>query len=214
MTTARFEGIPLVLVGAMALSGCPGPDGDDSDGPPVCDVRVVSDIDETLTVSDEEFLQLLLDPTHEVEMRPEANAAMQDWADAGHIITYLTARGAEMELSDGQSVFDATDAWLDQHGFPRSDGDLLLAPGNGVLGQDAADHKTETLQALLDTGTTIAAAYGNADTDLQAYDNVGLSPDQVWVVGELAGDPRGMALPDDEAYAAHRATLDVPLACP
>jgi phosphatidate phosphatase PAH1 len=174
---------------------------------------VVTDIDETLTVSDEAFLEFVLDPTLDIEMRPDANATMQAWTDAGHTVIYLTARGAQTELSDERTVFEATDDWLDDHGFPRTPGDLRLAPEGPVFGEDALAHKTLTLEGLQAGGAELVAAYGNADSDLAAYEAVGLTPEQIWVVGELAGDPRGQPIPDDEAFAAHRAALDVPTAC-
>lgn len=199
------------FAGLFGLTACPGPPP--TNGLVRCDATVVTDIDETLTVSDEEFIEQALDATYVPEMRPEANAAMQAWVDAGQRVVYVTARGAENVLDDGRTVFEATDDWLDLHGFPRSTGDLLLAPEGPVFGEDAIAHKTTTLGALQDAGADLVAAYGNSESDLEAYTAVGLTTDQIWVVGELAGDPRGQAIPDADAYSAHRAALTPPTAC-
>jgi phosphatidate phosphatase PAH1 len=46
-------------------------------------------------------------------------------------------------------------------------------------------------------------AYGNADTDIEAYQNVGIPDDRIFLVGKLAGQMGVEPIPTSEAYGAH-----------
>ncbi len=80
----------------------PDDSGDDTAAPdPECPAvsdttttLLVTDIDETLTTLDSEFLAQLADPTYVPEMRPDANTLMQGYYALGYRILYVTARGA------------------------------------------------------------------------------------------------------------------------
>ncbi|MEZ4317962.1 MAG: hypothetical protein R3F61_10680 [Myxococcota bacterium] len=208
-------GCPLVLTGLLAIAGCSGAEPSDSDLPNGCEALVVSDIDETLTTSDGELIAQLLDAAYDQAMRPDANTAMSRWADAGYRVLYVTARGEQITLTDDRTMRQATSDWLDLHGFPRSEGDLFLSPGVAAAGEEARAYKASVLLDAQAAGDVVVAAYGNADTDLEAYVDAGLTPEQVYVVGERAGDPRGVPVPDEEAYTGHLATLSPPPAsCP
>ena len=65
------------LWGAPLLVACGAPPAGDTANS--CDVQaaVYTDIDETLTTSNEEWAQQLADPSHDPAMRPDADALMQ-----------------------------------------------------------------------------------------------------------------------------------------
>lgn len=182
--------------------------------PPVDDqtrAAVVTDIDETLTTSDSEWLTQIALPFHDPEMRPDADLVMQEYLARGYRIFYLTARGEGLFLLDGTSAREATEDWLEVHGFPYTSDGVFLANGIGALGGEAADYKTAVLEDLQAQGFDILYAYGNADTDIEAYYNVGLDPSTTYLVGALAGQLGVVGIPTDEAYAAHLPSLaDVP----
>ncbi len=75
---------------------------------------IVSDIDETLTTADSEFLMQLIDSTHDPAERTEGSELINDYHQRGYTIVYLTAR------SEGQSSMDdamvparqLTEEWL------------------------------------------------------------------------------------------------------
>lgn len=194
-------------VAVLALAACSADTGSDkaadSGTSAACAIRaVVTDIDETLTTTDGEWWLQLDDPSHDPAMRPEADALLQDYAGLGYSVAYVTARGEDMALSDGTTARDATQAWLDSHGFPA--GELRLASGIGALGSAAVEYKAAALAELQDAGWTFDYGYGNAESDIEAFQLAGVG--EVFLVGRLVGTMDGVSeVPDDAAYAAHRA---------
>jgi phosphatidate phosphatase PAH1 len=189
---------------ALLVAACGGDDkGADSaaGGAPACKVVVVTDIDETLTTLDSEWLEQVITPTDIPDMRPDADTLMQGYADLGYGFVYLTARGEDMKLADDTPAFDATTAWLHDMGLP--DGTLYLATGIGVLGDDAVAHKSSVILDLRSQGYEIAWAYGNADTDIDGYKAADVPNEQIFLVGELAGEMDVNPIPDAEAYTGH-----------
>jgi len=166
---------------------------------------VVTDIDETLTTSDLEWLFELMDEDHDPAMRPDANTLMTWYADNGYRVFYVTARGQDLQLPDLTPARDATEAWLVEHGFPYEEGSLYLAEGTYVTGDDAVEYKAGVINDLVAEGWTMAYAYGNADTDIEAFLEAGIPNDRIYLVGELAGTMDVEPLPDDEAYTQHMA---------
>lgn len=164
---------------------------------------VVTDIDETLTTSDNEWLTQLAIPSHDPAMRPDANTLMNAWHARGYRIFYVTGRGDSLPLLDGTDPRDATDAWLTEKGFPYADSDVYLSSGIGATGQAAADYKTGVIQGLIDQGFDIQYAYGNADSDVTAYKAVGIPDDHDFLVGALAGTLGVVGVPDNQAYTLH-----------
>lgn len=190
------------LVLPLLLAGCPG-DKEDS-GACVPLFAVYTDIDETLTTADEEWMAQLMDPTHDPAMRPEADRLMQDYAARGYTIFYVTARGEDTSLSDGRTARQATFDWLQSHGFPGGEETVYLAPGFGVTGDDAVEYKAGVVDALSADGWDAGYAYGNADSDILAFQAAGIPDDRIFLVGELAGTMGVQPILDEEAYAAHR----------
>lgn len=154
---------------------------------------VISDIDGTLTLDDMQLLNQIPDETLIPKMMGAADKLTQAWAMKGYPIIYLTAR---------PHVFrPETRAWLRDLGFPV--GALITAADVG----DAAPYKTMWLQRMLQTfGWTAVAAYGNADTDITAYENAGIPKGLTFIVGPLAG-MRGTTAIDNMDFAAHISTF-------
>jgi phosphatidate phosphatase PAH1 len=195
------------------------PDPDDVD-PDACTPAsvltksvVVTDIDETLTTADSEFLRELADSSYDPAMRPDADRLMTAWRDRGYRILYVTARGSSLSLLDGRSATDATTDWLTDHGFPFEDGDVFLADGWGEFGSAAADYKTGVLETIAAEGLVLAYAYGNADTDVEAYKNAGIPDDKDFLVGKLAGDFGVVGVSDADAYTTHLETWPAAAPC-
>lgn len=176
---------------------------------------VVTDIDETLTTLDSEFLQQLADPSHDPEMRPDANTLMQAYFDLGYRIIYLTARGDDLLLLDGTSATDATTNWLSDHGFPFEPDDVFLA--DGWFSTDPGAYKAGVIADLVGQGRTVEWAYGNATTDMEGYQDGGtIANDHVFLVGSLsdtAGDYGVNPISDDDAYTNHFASFMSSVPC-
>lgn len=164
---------------------------------------VVTDIDETLTTLDDEWIDQIIHPEHDPAERPQASALMQGYAERGYALAYLTARGTDLLLDDGRSATQATWDWLEDHGFPLEEGSLHLAEGPAVFGDDAVAHKLGVLEDLKASDHQLDWAYGNAQTDIEAYLAAGMPGERVFLVGELAGTLEVTPLTDDQAYEAH-----------
>lgn len=193
-------------------------DADTSTGcPAVSDsttTLLVTDIDETLTTLDSEFLTQIFDPAHDPAMRPDANTLMQAYHDLGYRIVYLTARGEYLYLVDGTSARDATTAWLTAHGFPFDPDDVYLA--NAVYELDPAGFKTGVVEGLQADGYTVEWAYGNATTDIEAYQNAAVADDHTFLVGSLsdtAGTYGVNPISDADAYTNHHASFMSTVPC-
>jgi phosphatidate phosphatase PAH1 len=197
----------LVVFLSIACSGKSADSGGTADCVPT--MLVATDIDETLTTSDGEWLSQLGDPTHDPAMRPEADLLMQGYAELGYRVVYITARGEDMSLTDGRTSREATWDWLQAHGFPGEESDLFLAEGIGAAGDPAVEYKSGVLAELAAEGQTAEWAYGNADTDILAFQAAGIADDRIFLVGELAGTMGVNPLTDEQAYGDHRsAQLD------
>lgn len=150
---------------------------------------VVTDIDGTLTTDDGQLLSQISDESYVPKLMGAGALLTQTWAMKGYQVIYLTAR---------PHVFrNETRAWLRDLGFPP--GPLITAKDVS----DAAPYKTEWLQRMLTTfGWTAVAAYGNADTDITAYENAGIPKALTFIVGPLAGNRQTVAIPNMD-FAAH-----------
>jgi hypothetical protein len=132
---------------------------------------IVSDIDGTLTSSENAFLETIV-----FGSEPEARAG------AAHAFTATRARGYQpvYVTSRGNQYTTATRAWLDLRGFPR--GPVRLAPSFITLpGGDTVEYKAQTLAALSAAGLAIAAAVGNRASDVAAYARAGLPATRIFI---------------------------------
>jgi len=192
--------VVLVLGLCAALGGC-----EDAE----CTPRraVVTDIDETLTTGDIEWVWQTSDPDYDPVMRPDADALMAAYADAGYSVIYITARSEQLLLPDGRTAREATRDWLVAHGFPYVEEQLFLAWDLMVHGDAAVTYKADVIAELIADGWTVDYGYGNADSDIEAFLQAGIPADRVFLVGRLAeslAGPMGVRpLPGDEAYTGH-----------
>jgi LNS2-like protein (lipin/Ned1/Smp2) len=154
---------------------------------------VVTDIDGTLTTNDAEFIMQVADGSYVPMMMTAADKLMQAWSMKGYPVIYLTAR---------PTVYRAESrGWLADLGFPG--GPLITETG----GKTADVYKTLWLDRMVqDFQWTVVAAYGNADTDITAYANVGVPKDRTFIVGPLAGNSGTIAIPNLD-FTDHIATF-------
>jgi hypothetical protein len=131
---------------------------------------VVSDVDGTLTSSEDAFAETIVLGI-EPDEQPGASDAYQVAAAAGLQLVYVTARGNQYT--------DDTRQWLADQGFPlgpvRLSDSFLTLPG-----QDTIDYKTSTISAL-EQGLTIAAGVGNRDSDITAYTQTDVPADRIYI---------------------------------
>jgi phosphoserine phosphatase len=159
---------------------------------------VVFDIDGTLTTGDLELVLELLAQVfsgeHVPAMQDGAPAVAQAWADRGYLIVYLTGRPDLLRRSSEQ--------WLVDHGFPPGVVHLTDTLGQTLpTSGGVARYKTEFLRRLQEeAGLELFAAYGNATTDIEAYEAAGIPKERTYIVGPHAGEEGTVALP---GYVEH-----------
>lgn len=126
----------------------------------------VSDVDGTLTTEEtEEYASLLTGSISNV--RPDAPQAFQHLVSKGYRPFYMTARP--------DWLVGRTREFLSAHGLPPGIVHTTLT-GTGALGSSAADFKTGELNVMNSRGLTPQWAFGNTDTDAQAYADTGIQP--------------------------------------
>jgi hypothetical protein len=131
---------------------------------------IVSDVDGTLTSSEDAFAETIVAGI-EPDAQPGAATAYTDATSRGYQLVYVTSRG-------GQYTAD-TRQWLSDQGFPR--GPVRLSTSFITLpGDDTVDYKTQTIEALAQS-LAVVMGVGNRETDIEAYTNVGLAPATIFV---------------------------------
>lgn len=150
---------------------------------------VLTDIDGTLTTDDGQLLAQIPDESYIPKMMGAGDKLIQAWSMKGYPIIYLTAR---------PHVFrPETRVWLRDLSFPI--GAVITAQDVG----DAAPYKAEWIQRMRTTfGWEIVAAYGNADTDVIAYEDAGIPKNLSFIVGPLAGMDGTVPI-DNMDFSAH-----------
>jgi uncharacterized HAD superfamily protein len=161
---------------------------------------VVFDIDGTLTVSDldsigytlEQWLSIDLGAGNAYFMGPELTKL---YHDRGYLTVCLTGRPKEL--------MTITRNWLAQKGAVCDHIKLTDSISQSVPGAPTEDYKTAQLNSLkTDKGLTFAtAAYGNATTDIGAYNRAGISKAITYIIGSNAGKEGTQALYN--SYAEH-----------
>jgi hypothetical protein len=185
----------------------------------VCELElpaIVTDIDETLTISDAEFFMQIADGNYDPVEREGASELITAYADLGYRIMYLTARSDDIVLAGtGETARDATERWILEHGFPNDPETtiVVLAP-MFVVDATAAEFKTGALMDQQAAGWRFDYAYGNATSDIEAYANAGIDLAATFIIGEHAGEGGTVAVEGEdwvEHTAAHIPT--VPAVC-
>jgi len=148
---------------------------------------IVTDIDGTLTLSDDELTNQLADPSYVPLEYTDAKEMTQAWTDKGYRVVYLTARPHPLR--------SLTRPWLDALEFPF--GPVSTAP-ELVFGGTAADYKAAFVDRLQDDlGWDVVAAYGNAGSDIDGYEAAGVAKDRTFIIGPNAGDDGTVAVTGD-----------------
>ncbi|MBA3464102.1 MAG: hypothetical protein H0T46_29375 [Deltaproteobacteria bacterium] len=154
---------------------------------------VLTDIDGTLTTDDGQLLAQIPDERYVPKMMGAADKLAQAWAMKGYPIIYLTSRPHLLRPE--------TRGWLRDLGFPL--GAVITTKNVG----DAAPFKAEWIQRMkTGFGWDIVAAYGNADTDVVAYETAGIPKNVSFIVGPLAGMDGTVAI-DNMDFSAHIASF-------
>lgn len=132
---------------------------------------VVSDVDGTLTDSENAFIETVVNG-EQPGQQAGAAAAFTAAAARGYQLVYVTARGNQYT--------GATRQWLAAQGFPR--GPLRLAASFVTLpGGDTTDFKTKTIMDLIGQGLRVESGVGNRATDITAYANAGVAAAQTFI---------------------------------
>ncbi len=139
---------------------------------------VITDVDGTMTTADTELFQELLDGDYVPTAYPDAQALTHAHVARGHVVIYLTGRP--------YWLLAITRGWLTNRGFAPgpvhvTDSNTDILPTEGSVGA----FKTSWLEGLVAQGYEIDLAYGNATTDIYAYNNLGL---ESWIIGPHAGE--------------------------
>lgn len=177
---------------------------------------IVTDIDETLTISDAEFLMQLGDSTYDPVEREGGAEMITAYVDLGYRIMYLTARAESLSATDsGETSRELTERWLMEHGYPLAEDTTEVVLSEVlVLGESARTYKAEAIAALQADGWRFDYAYGNATSDIDAYADAGISLDVTFIIGEHAGEGGTVAV-EGEGWVDHTAAFlpMVPMAC-
>ena len=146
----------------------------------------VFDIDGTLTVSDSENWKdygrrLLRNPKPEgPRLRANAVEAVKRTSEDS-LVVYLTGRPPWLGRP--------TREWLAFHHFP--DGVVLWMPLTRDIAptqKHVGDAKLAQLKSLQNTGLAFIRAFGNASTDIHAYEGAGVPKDQTIIMGKHGGE--------------------------
>jgi len=133
--------------------------------PPATPV-IMSDIDGTLTTEETEEFTALLSGT-----LPNSNVdsaeVLRRLADKGYRPFYMTARP--------EFLGKRTRAFLELHGYPPGIVHTTLNK-SGALGSAAVGYKSGELAWLFGKGMSPEWAFGNTDSDAEAYENGGIQP--------------------------------------
>lgn len=149
---------------------------------------VVTDIDGTLTSSEWAAVTDIIGLAPP-EAHPGAADVMTTLVARGYSMLYLTARPEWMT--------PVTREWLALRGFPPGVLHTTLS-ALGAVGGPAAAYKTTELASLsTELGLVPAWAFGNKDTDAEAYDNAGVTPAHAYYYGLPAADARGGQVHED-----------------
>ncbi len=144
----------------------------------------VSDIDGTLTTSDDELVLSVLADIFSGSYVPAA------WPGAAALTTALTERAWVVIYLTGRPYWltGRTRDWLDAGGFSlgvlhTTDSNTEAVPSESGVGA----FKLAWLQGLVAQGFVLDQAYGNATTDVYAYAGAGIAPERTWIIGPNGG---------------------------
>lgn len=159
---------------------------------------VIIDVDGTLTLSDAELFRNLFERLIGGEYIPKEREGAVDFVNqlvkSEYEVAYLTGRP--------DFLLPTTQEWLRAKKFPAAN--LTLAPrAEDVIPriQGVGNYKFKELTSLRDAGFRLIAAYGNAKTDIFAYEKAGIPKEQTYILGRYGGESNTIDLGDDFAAA-------------
>ncbi len=162
---------------------------------------VVFDIDATLTINDFEIAFDYLNVKNADEIYFSQNT-VNLYRDMGYQVIYLTARP--------YWVCKDTREWLKIKGYWDSNTHFCMSNEEALF--QTEQYKTNYLLYLKNTvGMQLFRAYGNATTDIAAYENAGIPKSQTFILGTHAGSDGTMPIYGD--YEDHYNWLEDTLIC-
>jgi len=167
---------------------------------------IVTDIDETLTLSDAEFFMQAQDPTYDPVEREGGAEMIGDYADLGYRIMYLTARSENFDIMNSEETArEITVRWLEEHGYPLDpETTIVVLAEDLVVGDATTAYKAGALMDQQAIGWRFDYAYGNATTDIAAYAEAGIDTAATFIIGEHAGEEGTVAV-EGEGWVEHTA---------
>lgn len=164
---------------------------------------VVFDIDGTITTSDSEVIQDWAEFSA-ADMYPYANTVVNHYFNRGFLIVMVTGRPYWLATESRQ--------WLSDNDMPFQSVRFTSDNGTTVSGEETQEYKTTYLQSLIsDCYLEIVRAYGNAVTDIGAYEAVGIPKTETFIIGENAGTSETQPIScEDCGYQSHYNDFLVP----
>lgn len=170
---------------------------------------VVFDIDGTLTTSDGELLKDLVDEmltdgdSYDPKMYADADTVVAAYARKGYQLIFLSARPDVLTAM--------TRSWLSSRGFAAGVLHLNESEADFVKGSAATvSYKARYLAYLQEqVGLEIVYAYGNATTDISAYEQVGIPKSRTFIIGKHAGEAGTQPLTSYTHHLPHLDTVPV-----
>lgn len=154
---------------------------------------IITDIDGTLSASDNEFItQLFKNINYVPENNIDAPRLVQTWTGKDYGVVYLTARPNEFRWMSR--------VWLREQGYTF--GPMETAE-SFVFGETARAYKRAFVELAKNTlKFDVVAAYGNAQSDVDAYEDGGIPKAITFTINEAEGASGTVGIPDG-SFTAH-----------
>src|ERR1051325_4066689 len=141
-------------------------------------------------------------------------AMLEADASCAEHFDFLLPSGAKVVVTDIDGTLTADDGQLTTEIFDDTKLPMMMGAAAKLLaawdekgGENDAVYKTLWLNRLIhDFGWNVVAAYGNADTDISAYENAGIAKDHTFIVGPLAGNRQTVAIANND-FTQHISTF-------
>lgn len=164
---------------------------------------VLFDIDGTITLNDFEAVGEYLG-TDIADNYDFAVATVNEYVARGYQIVFLTARP--------YWVAKSTRNWFDAYGLVPWNL-RMNANSDNLLDLQTEQYKTDYIRYLKNTvGLNIVRAYGNAQTDINAYAAAGIPKADTYIIGSNAGKDGTQPIHGDYEQHFYEVVLDQPYA--